>query len=68
MPLIQVNMREGRSPEQIRAMISSVTDAVADSLGAPKDTVSVMVNEVPGTHWASNDVTLDEKRAGQDRS
>lgn len=58
-------MREGRTPEQIRALITSVTDAVVDSIGAPKDTVSVMVNEVPGTHWASNDVTLDEKRAGQ---
>lgn len=65
MPLVQVNMREGRTPEQIRALITSVTDAVVDSIGAPKDTVSVIVNEVPGTHWASNDVTLDEKRAGQ---
>ena len=65
MPQVQVTMREGRSPEQIRSLITAVTDAVVDSIGAPKDTVSVMVNEVPGTHWASNDVTLDEKRAAQ---
>ena len=65
MPQVQVTMREGRTPEQIRSLITAVTDAVVDSVGAPKDTVSVVVNEVPGTHWASNDVTLDEKRAAQ---
>ena len=65
MPQVQVTVREGRTPEQIRSLITAVTDAVVDSVGAPKDTVSVVVNEVPGTHWASNDVTLDEKRAAQ---
>lgn len=65
MPLVQVNMREGRSAEQIRSLITAVTDAVVDSVGAPKDTVSVIVNEVPGTHWASADVTLEEKRPAQ---
>lgn len=65
MPLVQVNMREGRSAEQIRSLITAVTDAVVDSVGATKDTVSVIVNEVPGTHWASADVTLEEKRPAQ---
>ena len=62
MPLVQVTMREGRAPEQIRSMISSLTEAVTASIGAPTDSVRVIVTEVPGTHWAAGDVTLEEKR------
>lgn len=61
MPLIQVTMREGRTPEQLRAMISALTSAVVESLGAPKESVRVVVAEVPGTHWAAGDVTLAER-------
>jgi 4-oxalocrotonate tautomerase len=63
MPLIQVTLREGRSPERIRALISSPTDAVVRSVEASRESVRVIVNEVPETHWANGDVTLAEKRA-----
>jgi 4-oxalocrotonate tautomerase len=61
MPLIQVTMREGRSPEQIRTLISALTTAVTSSIDAPKDAVRVIVTEVPATHWAAGDVTLAER-------
>ena len=61
MPLVQVSVREGRPPERIRKMISAVTAAVADSLDAPKESIRVIVTEVPWTHWATGDVTLEEK-------
>jgi 4-oxalocrotonate tautomerase len=64
MPLVQVTMREGRTPEQIRALISALTSAVVDSVSAPKDTVRVIVTEVPPTHWAAGDVTLAERAQG----
>ncbi len=51
MPLLLVKLLEGRPPEKIEAMIEAVTDAVASTLGAPKDTVRVVVEEVPKTHW-----------------
>ncbi|KAA9155267.1 4-oxalocrotonate tautomerase [Amycolatopsis acidicola] len=65
MPLIQVTMREGRDAARIRAMITALTEAAVDSLAAPKESVRVIVNEVPGTHWANGDVTLEEKAAKQ---
>jgi 4-oxalocrotonate tautomerase len=61
MPLIQVTLREGRRPEQIRALISALTSATADSIGAPKDSIRVIVTEVAATHWAAGDVTLEER-------
>ena len=62
MPIVQVSIAEGRAPEQVRAMIRAVTDAVAESLGAPVATIRVLVTEVPLTHWGNADSTLQERR------
>ena len=61
MPLIQVTLVQGRSPEQLRALISSLTAAVTESIGAPKEAIRVVLNEVPDTHWAAGDVTIAER-------
>jgi 4-oxalocrotonate tautomerase len=63
MPLVQVSVRAGRPAEAIRKMISAVTAAVADSLNAPAESIRVIVTEVPLTHWATGDVTLQEKQS-----
>ena len=62
MPMAFVSIREGRPPETIRTMISAVTAAIAESLGAPPSSIRVVVTEVPLTHWATGDVTLAEKQ------
>lgn len=56
-------MREGRSPAQIRALISALTDATSSALGARPESVRVIVTEVRATHWAAGDVTLAERDA-----
>jgi 4-oxalocrotonate tautomerase len=52
MPLIQITMIEGRSDEQRRALLRGVTDAVEQSVGAPRGSIRVILQEVPATHWA----------------
>ncbi|UJL45594.1 4-oxalocrotonate tautomerase [Virgibacillus sp. NKC19-16] len=52
MPLINVEIMEGRPPEKIEAMMKNVTEAVSESLDAPKENVRVIVHEVPKTHWS----------------
>ncbi|WP_326567091.1 2-hydroxymuconate tautomerase [Amycolatopsis rhabdoformis] len=61
MPLVQVTLSAGRTPDQVRALISALTTAVTTSIGAPKEAVRVIVSEVPPTHWAAGDVTLAER-------
>lgn len=61
MPLVQVTLVEGRTPQQLRTLISSLTSAVTDSIGAPKEAIRVVLNEVPDTHWAAGDVTIAER-------
>lgn len=65
MPLVEVTMVEGRTPEQLRALISALTTAVVETVDAPRDAVRVVVREVPTTHWAAGDVTIAERRAQQ---
>ncbi len=52
MPLVQVTMIEGRSPEQKAALHAALTDAVVGAVGAPRESVRVVIYEVPAGHWS----------------
>lgn len=51
MPIIQVQMLEGRPVEKVKLVIERVTDTVAETLEVPKESIRVLVTEVPKTHW-----------------
>ena len=61
MPLVEMTLVEGRTPQQIRALIHELTAAVVRSLEVPQQSVRVVVREVPKTHWAAGDVTIAER-------
>jgi 4-oxalocrotonate tautomerase len=62
-PLVEITLVEGRSPEQLRTLISKVTHACVESVEAPLESVRVVVREVPTTHFAAGDVTIHERQA-----
>jgi 4-oxalocrotonate tautomerase len=64
MPFVEVTLVEGRTPDQLRALITALTDAVVTTVDAPRENVRVVVREVPPTHWAAGDVTIAERRKG----
>ena len=51
MPFAQIHMMEGRTDEQKRAVIEKVTAALVEAVGAPIETVRVLITEVPKTQW-----------------
>lgn len=63
MPFISVTLTEGRSDEQLRALIHHLTDAAVRALDAPKQNIRVVIHEVPDTHWGAGDVTIHERKA-----
>jgi 4-oxalocrotonate tautomerase len=63
MPIIDVTLTEGRSPEQLRALIRELTLAAQRAVDAPLTSIRVMVREVPPTHFAAGDVTIAERRS-----
>ncbi|GAB3062247.1 hypothetical protein GCM10027053_25840 [Intrasporangium mesophilum] len=63
MPIVEITLTQGRTPEQLRTLISAVTHAVVESVDAPVESVRVVVREVPTTHFAAGDVTIAERVA-----
>lgn len=51
MPLAVINIMEGRTDDQKRAVIEKVTHAIVEALGSPVENVRVLINEVPKTQW-----------------
>ena len=59
MPIVHVDLVEGRSPQRIETMIRAVSDAMATSLEVPVANVRIIVNEmaphqfgIGGRPWA----------------
>jgi 4-oxalocrotonate tautomerase len=65
MPLVEVTISAGRTTQQIRNMVHAVHEAVAKTVNARSEHITVIVREVPRDHWASGDVTLSEMDARQ---
>lgn len=63
MPIVEITLVEGRRPDQLRTLIAKVTQACVESVDAPVESVRVILREVPATHFAAGDVTIDERRA-----
>ncbi|MBM7553292.1 4-oxalocrotonate tautomerase [Thalassobacillus pellis] len=62
MPIINVQMMEGRDPDKIETLMKNLTETVSETLGAPKENVRVLVNEVPKTHWSIGGTSAKELR------
>lgn len=61
MPLIDVSIAEGRSPEQLRAFVSALHRAAEETVGALPDNTTVLIREIPKTHWSRADTTIAER-------
>lgn len=46
MPLVHIDLMEGRPPEKIEKMITAVSEAISTSLEAPIESVRIYVNEM----------------------
>lgn len=53
MPFITVKILEGRTDEQKRALIEKVTDAVSETIDAPKERISVYIEEMQKNHFGT---------------
>lgn len=51
MPFAQIYMIEGRTPEQKKAVIEKVTQALHEATDASKETIRVWIHEMPKENW-----------------
>ena len=60
MPIIQCDIREGRTPEQKKALVEEITRAVHETIDAPLEYIYVLIRETPGAHHCKAGVQLPE--------
>lgn len=59
MPILRVEMLEGRPPEKKAELIEQLSQTVARVLDTPIDRVRVVLSEVPKSHWGIGGVPAD---------
>ncbi|HMO74361.1 MAG TPA: 2-hydroxymuconate tautomerase [Sphingopyxis sp.] len=64
MPLAQISILEGRSPEMIAEMAEAVTAAISETLSAPRDRIRVVVTEIPAEKWFVAGQSMAERAKG----
>ena len=62
MPLIEVHLLEGRSPEQKRALLEGITRAVQDSIGASLESIRVWIHEFSNEEYMAGGVLAADKK------
>ncbi|HEV7342057.1 4-oxalocrotonate tautomerase [Sphingopyxis sp. H038] len=63
MPIIEVTLLEGRTPEAKEALVAALTDAAVSAVGAPIESVRVILREVPAAHFAVGGQSFAARRA-----
>ncbi|PCI54588.1 MAG: 4-oxalocrotonate tautomerase [Alphaproteobacteria bacterium] len=51
MPIVSISMIEGRSEKDKCKLIEDVTNAVENSIGAPRQEIRVLLHEIPACNW-----------------
>ena len=67
MPLIQVTLAKGRTPEQLAALGKALTRTAEETLGVKPENVRVVLRECEPEHWFIAGESLAELRAAGKR-
>jgi 4-oxalocrotonate tautomerase len=62
MPLVNVHMAAGRTPEQKKALMDALTNAMVEHIGAPRESVRVWISEFENTDFMAGGELLRDKQ------
>lgn len=62
MPIVRVELLEGRPPELKAELIARLTTALVETLGVGPEQVRVLLYELPAEHWAVGGRTMAARR------
>ena len=66
MPTINIQLFEGRTPEQKRALVKSITEATCTSLRCHSSSVEIILHEIKRENWATGGTLWSEVGAGSE--
>jgi 4-oxalocrotonate tautomerase len=62
MPIVQVSVWEGMTPENKKKTVEGITKVFED-MGVPKDAVHIVIYEAPKSNWATGGQLHSERHA-----
>lgn len=62
MPIVQIEMIEGRTLEQKKLLVEKVTNAIVESVGAPPENISIIIREMAKENYAKAGILASEKK------
>ena len=63
MPTIRIEMFEGRTPEQKRALAAAITEACVRTIGASPESVDILLFDIAKQNWATGGTLWSDKAA-----
>ncbi len=54
MPIVQVELLEGRTLEQKRVLVEKVTQAIVDSIGVTAENVSIIIRDMSKENFSKS--------------
>lgn len=64
MPTLRVELLEGRTLEQKRALVKALTQAVVETLGSKPEAVDVLLFDIQRHDWATGGELWSDKKSG----
>ena len=61
MPIVQIDMIAGRTPEKKEQLIKKVTEAMVDVLQIPADRVHIILHDIPKENIGEAGIPLSKK-------
>jgi 4-oxalocrotonate tautomerase family enzyme len=65
-PIIQCDIRRGRTEAQLRQLASGLTRVVAEAVGQPIDSIFLVMREMPGFNFVDSGEHVPEYESGPD--
>jgi phenylpyruvate tautomerase PptA (4-oxalocrotonate tautomerase family) len=65
-PIIQCDIRRGRTEAQLRQLASGLTRVVAEAVGQPIDSIFLVMREMPGFNFVDAGEHVPEYESGPD--
>ncbi len=53
MPVVTINMWEGRTIEQKKQLVEGITSVITTKLGTSPEHITIIIKDIPKHNWAS---------------
>ncbi len=61
MPVVTIKLIEGRTDEQKHNLVEKVTEAISETVNAPKENVTIIIEEMKKEHYAVGGMRKSEQ-------